>query len=71
MLAQLTIENKTFREEVAQSKTKIFQLESDLDYLRTTIEKNLPFFNKLEQENKKLQLSVNNKSTKEKTIDKL
>ena len=45
MLAQLTIENKNFREEIAQSKTKIFQLESDLDYLRTTIEKNLPFFN--------------------------
>ena len=45
MLAQVTIENKNFREEIAQSKTKIFQLESDLDYLRTTIEKNLPFFN--------------------------
>ena len=71
MLAQLTIENKTFREEVAQSKTKVFQLESDLDYLRTTIEKNLPFFNKLEQENKKLQLSVNNKSNREKQMDKL
>jgi len=31
----------------------------------------LPFFNKLEQENKKLQLSVNNKSNREKQMDKL
>ena len=50
------MENKNLREELTSSKAKVFQLESDLDYLRTTIEKNLPFFNKLEQENKKLQL---------------
>ena len=42
---KLTIENRNLREEVASNKGKIFQLESDLDYLRTTIEKNLPFFN--------------------------
>lgn len=59
------------REELTNSKGKVFQLESDLDYLRTTIEKNLPFFNNLEQENKKLLIQINNKSSKEKTIDKL
>ena len=48
MLAQLGLENKNLREEITNSKGKVFQLESDLDYLRTTIEKNLPFFNKLE-----------------------
>ena len=42
-----------------------------MDYLRTTIEKNLPFFNQLEQDNKKLLLQVSNKSSKEKLIDKL
>lgn len=71
MLAQLTLDNKNMREELTNSKGKVFQLESDLDYLRTTIEKNLPFFNKLEQENKKLLMQINNKSSKEKTIDKL
>ena len=50
---------------------KIFQLESDLDYLRTTIEKNLPFFNELEQDNRKLKIQVSNKTNKEKLIDKL
>ena len=65
------MENKKMREELASAKGKIFQLESDLDYLRTTIEKNLPFFNQLEQENKRLLLQVNNKSSKEKMIDKL
>ena len=65
------MENKKLREELASAKGKIFQLESDLDYLRTTIEKNLPFFNQLEQENKRLLLQVNNKSSKEKMIDKL
>lgn len=68
---KLTIENRNLREEVASNKGKIFQLESDLDYLRTTIEKNLPFFNQLEQENKRLQIEVNRKSTKEKQTDKL
>ena len=66
MLTQLTLDNKNMREELTQSKSKVFQLESDLDYLRTTIEKNLPFFNKLEQENKKLQIQVSNKSNREK-----
>lgn len=55
VLAQLTMENKDLREQVAEAKGKIFQLESDLDYLRTTIEKSLPFFNNLESENKRLQ----------------
>lgn len=54
MMAQLSVENKKLREDLAQSKGKVFQYEADLDYLRETIEKNLPFFNKLEQENKKL-----------------
>jgi len=45
VLTQLTLENKTLREDLTQAKGKVFQLESDLDYLRTTIEKNLPFFN--------------------------
>ena len=71
MLSQLTMENKTLREEITASKAKVFQLESDLDYLRTTIEKNLPFFNKLEQENKKLQLQVCNRTNREKFTDKL
>ena len=71
MLAQVTMENKKLREELASAKGKNFQLESDLDYLRTTIEKNLPFFNQLEQENKRLLLQVNNKTSKEKMIDKL
>jgi len=56
MVVQLNIDNKQLREDITQSKSKVFQLEADLDYLRTTIEKNLPFFNKLEQENKKLVL---------------
>ena len=43
------MENKKLRDEVGNAKGRIFQLESDLDFLRTTIEKNLPFFNKLEQ----------------------
>ena len=65
------MENKKLRDEVDNAKGRIFQLESDLDFLRTTIEKNLPFFNKLEQQNKQLQRQVNTKSTKEKQIDKL
>ena len=48
------MENRKLREEVTQSKSKVFQLEADLDFLRTTIEKNPPFFNQLEHENKKL-----------------
>lgn len=71
MLAQLTMENKNLREEITSSKAKVFQLESDLDYLRTTIEKNLPFFNNLEQENKKLQLQVCNRTNREKFTDRL
>ena len=71
MLSQLSMENKNLREEITSTKAKVFQLEADLDYLRTTIEKNLPFFNKLEQENKKLQLQVCNKSNREKFMDKL
>ena len=45
MLSQLSIENKRMREELTASKGKVFQLEADLDYLRTTIEKNIPIFN--------------------------
>ena len=56
MIFEIKHENKNIREELAQSKAKVFQLEADLDYLRTTIEKNLPFFNKLEQENKILKI---------------
>ena len=39
--------------------------------MRTTIEKNLPFFNKLEQENKILKMQVSNKSARERQLDKL
>ena len=45
MLSQLSIENKRMREELTVSKGKVFQLEADLDYLRTTVEKNIPIFN--------------------------
>lgn len=65
------MDNKNLRAEVTEAKGKIFQLESDLDYLRTTIEKNLPFFNELEQDNRKLKIQVSNKTNKEKLIDKL
>ena len=39
--------------------------------MRTTIEKNLPFFNKLEQENKMLKMQISNKSARERQMDKL
>ena len=48
MLSQLSIDNKRLREELTTNKGKIFQLEADLDYLRTTIEKNIPIFNQIE-----------------------
>jgi hypothetical protein len=54
MLFQLTVENKRYREENAQQKGKIFQLEADMDFLRTTIEQNLPYFNNLEETNRSL-----------------
>lgn len=54
ILSQLTMDNKNLRQELGAASSKVFQLEADLDYLRTTVEKNLPFFNKLEQENRKL-----------------
>ena len=54
MLAQLSLDNKRLREELTSSKGKVFQLEADLDYLRTTIEKNIPIFNQIEAQNKEL-----------------
>jgi len=62
MITEMSIENKRMREELTKSKAKVFQLEADLDYLRSTVEENLPFFNKLEEENKTLRSQLLTKS---------
>jgi len=45
MLSQLSIDNKRMREDLTTTKQKNFQLEADIDYLRTSVEKNLAIFN--------------------------
>ena len=54
LVSELASENKRYRVEIADNKTKIFQLEADIDFLRSPIEQNLPFFNSLEEANRTL-----------------
>ena len=71
MMSQLSIDNKRLREDLTTQKSKVFQLEADLDYLRTTIEKNIPIFNEIETKNKELMMKVGNKNQSEKLVDRL
>ena len=71
LFSDVSIENKRLREQVGSQSSKVFQLEADLDFLRNTIETNLPFFNKLEQENKKLQHQISQRNNASRTIDRL
>ena len=71
MLAQLSVDNKRLREELTASKGKVFQLEADLDYLRTTIEKNIPIFNQIEAQNKELLTNQRNQTQSQKLVDRL
>lgn len=56
LISELTSDNKRYRAEIATNKAKIFQLEADIDFLRATIEQNLPFFNSLEEANRTLKV---------------
>jgi len=58
IIFKLTLENKQQRELIAEQKTQLFQLEADMDFLRSTIEQNLPFFNSLEETNRSLRVQL-------------
>jgi hypothetical protein len=54
MLTSLIIANKRLKEDLRTQQQMNFQLQSDLDALRSTIQDHLPFFNQCEEENRQL-----------------
>ena len=73
MLTSLMIANKRLKEDLRAQQQHNFQLQSDLDSLRSTIQDHLPFFNQCEEENKQLkqQLLVQQKRNEIKSNEKL
>ena len=58
LVTQLTMQNKQLREDLRQSQQQVFQLQSDLEMLRQTMEDHLPYFNELEIQNKQYKMEI-------------
>lgn len=58
------MKNMALKDEMRQLKQKVFQLESDLDVLKSTLEDNIPYFNQLENENQDLHKQIQHQHKK-------
>mmetsp|Transcript_39172 Transcript_39172/g.37546 ORF Transcript_39172/g.37546 Transcript_39172/m.37546 type:complete len:82 (+) Transcript_39172:551-796(+) len=68
LISQLTLENRKLKEELTALHYQKYQLESDFEYLKQTLEEQLPFFNELEQQNMVLKEDLNKKDKHMKNI---